>query len=124
MQKSDIKNGMHVITNSGREYLIISNVEANEQTFLANTIMVRLDGEGWLPLDKYNDDLCYRFNDNDDDAYYDIKEVYVSNFYVNILSSVHDAKNSFTKVWERPITRKMTKAEIEAELGYKIEIID
>lgn len=124
MKKSDIKNGMHVITNSGKEYLIISNVEATEQAFLANTIMVRLDGEGWLSFDGYNDNLRYRFNDNDNDDTYDIKAVYVPKFYVDIFASVHNTnRDGFTKLWERPNPIAMTKAEIEAELGYEIEII-
>ena len=124
MKKSEIKNGMHVITNKGKEYIVINNVEATEQIFLANTIMVRLDGEGWLPLDNYDDNLRYRLSGDDNDDAYDIKEVYVPKFYVDIFASIHNAnRDGFIKVWERPSAKKMTKAEIEAKLGYEIEII-
>lgn len=135
MKKSDIKNGMHVITSNGNEYVIISGVEAHEQINegnTANTIMVQLNGSGWMPFDDYDDDLRYHDpegNEDDDylDKYYDIKEVYVPQYYSWILTSVYDKSffisNKFSKVWERP-RKKMTKAEIEKELGYGIEIVD
>jgi hypothetical protein len=128
MQKSDIKNGMHVITNNGDEYIIISGIEAYEQTVnTANIIMVQLDG-GWMAFDDYDNDLHYHDPEGDDDEcpdkLYDIKTVYAPRYYSWTLSSVHKNPTDFAKVWERPIAKKMTKAEIEKELGYEIEIID
>lgn len=130
MKKSDIKNGMHVITNDGTEYVIISDIEAFEQNLnTAKTIMVQLNGNGWMPFDEYDDDLHYHDPDGDEyneDRFYDIKTVYAPRYYVNTLLSVHNVNNmrGFTKVWERPIVKKMTKADIEKELGYEIEIVD
>lgn len=118
MKKSDIKNGMHVITKNGIEYIVMSNVEANDQIVTPNTIMVRVNDYGWLSLDSYSDDLRH---ENDD--VYDIETVYAPRYYREVLSSVHDNIN-FIKVWERPIPKSMTKEEIEAELGYEIEIVD
>jgi hypothetical protein len=127
MKKSDIKNGMHVITNDGTEYIIISGIEAYEQKVnTANIIMVQLDG-GWMALDDYDDDLHYHDPEGDEyneDKLYDIKTVYAPRYYSWALSSIYKNPTDFAKVWERPITKKMTKAEIEKELGYEIEIID
>ena len=130
MKKSDIKNGMHVITNNGNEYIIISGIEADkqiEETNTANIIMVQLDGNGWMPFDDYDDDLCYHDPEDDEsdyDKYYDIKTVYAPRFYAWTLISINEySKDKFTKVWERP-RKKMTKAEIEKELGYEIEIVE
>lgn len=128
MKKSDIKNGMHVITNDGTEYVVISEVEASEQNIeTAATIMVQFNGQGWMPFDEYDDDLRYHDPDGDEyneDEYYDIKTVYAPRYYSYTLSPVSSGIFDFTKVWERPMVKKMTKADIEKELGYEIEIID
>lgn len=128
MKKSDIKNGMHVITNNGTEYIIISGVEASEQNVnTAKTIMAQFNGNGWMPFDEYDDDLHYHDPDGDEyneDKLYDIKTVYTPRYYSYTLKSVLSNISDFTKIWERPIAKKMTKAEIESELGYEIEIID
>ena len=89
MKKSEIKNGMHVITNNGNEYIIISGIEAYKQiedTNTANIVMVQLDGSGWMPFDDYDDDLCYHDPEGDEDdwdidRYYDIKAVYTTQYY-------------------------------------------
>lgn len=122
MKKSDIKNGMHVITMSGEEYVIINNVQAREQirrNNTANVVMVSVGYHGWMNFDEYDDDLRHR---NDEE--YDIKEVYEPRFYSYTLSPIREDREMFNKVWERLIPKKMTKAEIEAELGYKIEIVE
>jgi hypothetical protein len=136
MNKSDIKNGMHVITNNGEEYVIIRGVEAQGQIKddnTSDTIMVQLNGNGWMPFDEYDNDLCYHDPDNDDyddydddDRCYDIKAVYAPLYYAWTFSSVYKKvfADKFTKLWERSAIKKMTKAEIETELGYEIEIVD
>lgn len=128
MKKSDIKNGMHVITNDGTEYVIISGIEASEQNVnTAKTVMVQFNGNGWMSFDEYDDNLRYHDPDGDEydeDKLYDIKTVYTPRYYSYTLSSVHNNIFDFYKVWERPIAKKMTKAEIEAELGYEIEIVE
>lgn len=55
MKKSDIKNGMHIITNDNIEYVVISGVKAQEQTEIHDTIMVQLNKDGWMPLDDYEE---------------------------------------------------------------------
>ena len=130
MNKSDIKNGMHVITKDGTEYVIMSNIYAPKQIDDGNTakvVMLCLNG-GWINFDKYSDDLCFHdtvYEAEDDDCMYDIDEVYVPNYYCWTLESALESKNKndFTKLWKRGVP-KMTKEEIEAILGYEIEIID
>ena len=130
MKKSDIKNGMHVITKDGNEYVIMNDIYAPKQiedNNTANVIMLGIDG-GWMNFDQYNDDLCFRDIEGeveDDDFQYDIEEVYVPKYYARTLESVlkEKNKNCFTRLWKRGV-QKMTKAEIEAILGYEIEIVD
>lgn len=130
MKKSDIRNGMHVITKSGEEYIIMSDVYAPTQIDNHNTakvVMLGLCGRGgWMNFDHYDDDLCFRdIVAEDDDYLYDINEVYTPNCYCWALESALEIqnKNHFTRLWKRG-AKKMTKAEIEAELGYEIEIVE
>ena len=125
MQKSDIKNGMHVITNNGEEYVILSDVYASSQVNSHNTahvIMAHINGEGWMNFDKYTNDL--RCDNGDFD--YEIQAVFEPRYYSATLMSVRNVESDyyFTKLWERPTAKKMTKVEIEKELGYEIEIVD
>ena len=130
MKKSDIKNGMHVITKDGSEYIIMSDIYASKQIEDGNTakvVMLGIDG-GWMNFDQYDDDLCFRDTIDeveDDDFLYNIDEVYVPKYYAWTLESVLEErnKNDFTRLWKRGV-RKMTKAEIENLVGYKIEIVD
>lgn len=133
MKKSDIKNGMHVITNDGTEYVVISGVEAQGQIDNHNTadiVMVQVSGNGWMPFDEYDDDLHYHDpegdEDDDDDDIYDIKIVYAPRYYSCVLSSIYKSPHRFIKMWERSVSivKKMTKADIEKELGYEIEIVN
>lgn len=130
MKKSEIKNGMHVITKDGSEYVIISDVYAPCQIDNGNTAKVAMLGlkGGWMNLDQYDEEsLCFRDKPSEieeDDWQYDIEEVYAPKYYTYTFESVQSKdKHDFTRLWKRGV-KKMTKAEIEAELGYEIEIID
>lgn len=130
MKKSEIKNGMHVITKDGSEYIIMSDIYAPKQIEDNNTakvVMLGIDG-GWMNFDQYDDDLCFRDTIDevdDDDFLYDIAEVYAPKFYAWTFESVLEErnKNDFIRLWKRGV-KKMTKAEIEEALGYEIEIVD
>ena len=130
MKKSDIKNGMHVITKYGDEYIIMNDIYAPKQIEDNNTAKVVMLGIdcGWMNFDQYDDDLCFRDTVDevdDDDFQYDIDEVYVPKYYAWTLESVlkEKNKNDFIRLWKRGV-KKMTKAEIEEELGYEIEIVE
>jgi hypothetical protein len=125
MKKSDIKNGMHLITDSGDEYIVVGDVYAPKQDTQSKTVLVSLS-HGWMSLEDYDDNLrCC----DDDGSYvdygsFDVKEVYAPKFYKDMFDSVKYNKDEFIKLWERHIAKKMTKAEIEEELGYEIEIVE
>lgn len=120
MKISDYKIGTHFITREGVEYVLMPNVQRYSND---NFSLSRLNDDGWLGANDYDDD--YRMIDEDDDfCQYDIAKI-VQPMYNNcILLPYEYHKDIFKIVWERPEARKMTKAEIEAELGYVIEIVD
>lgn len=126
MKKSDVKSGMRVVMNNGHEYVILNDVCCSCQTDAKGKfVMIRLsnpsgwmDFDGWMDFEDYDDNLCY-FGKRDSN--YTIKEVYQPHFYKDILKSAIESYY-FDKIWERPKV-KLTKAEIEEALGYKIEII-
>jgi hypothetical protein len=130
MNKSDIKNGMHVITKDGSEYVVISDVYAPCQIADENTAKVAMLGlhGGWMNLDQYDEEsLCFRDKPSyikEDDWQYDIEEVYAPKYYSYTFESVKSkTKNDFIRLWKRGV-KKITKEEIEAILGYEIEIVD
>lgn len=125
MKKSDIKNGMHVITNDGTEYVILSDIYASSQVnnnTTAHVIMANINDNEWVNFDTYTHDLRCGTNN----PKYEIQAVFEPRYYKATLMSVRDDEDNyyFTKLWERPTKKKMTKSEIEKELGYEIEIVD
>lgn len=123
IKKSDVTNGMHVILNNDEEYVVIDKIIASEQLECGNTsevVLAQINGDGWMNFDNYDED--FREKDYDDENEYDIKEIYSPLFYMSVLKPIKNRKEHFVKVWERP--KRMTKEEIEAELGYEIEIVD
>lgn len=106
---SDLKTGLVV------EY---SN---DEKALVVNNRLLSL--VGYNLLESYNDDLTCCSNPN-----YNIDRVYSLN--ANELYSLEDllCPDTSDLIWEReditPKPQKMTKAEIEAQLGYEIEIVE
>ena len=125
MKKSDIKNGMHVITKGGEEYVVVSDVYAPCQIDNGNTAKVAMLGlnGGWMNLDQYGEECDKPSDIEEDDWQYDIEEVYAPKYYTYTFESVKQFKHDFTRLWKRGV-KTMTKAEIEAELGYEIEIVE
>ena len=81
-----------------------------------------LSVDGYNSLESYNEDLtCVN-------PHYTINRIYTIN--LNEVYSFKDflSSDSLELLWERkePVSqlRKMTKAEIEAQLGYEIEITE
>ena len=60
MKKSDLKTGMVVLTRSLKDYLVLRNTEFDDVCDLL------WRPEGWLPLDRYTDDLLYNSACSDD----------------------------------------------------------
>ena len=122
MKKSELTNGMHVITNNNEEFIVMSNIVADKQIAdgnIATTLLIRIDNGGWLNLNSYDENLT----ELDGDWDFGIKAIYKPLYYYDVLFSVFDDyhNTNFVQVYGR---RNMTQAEIEKELGYEINIIE
>lgn len=85
----------------------------------------------WFRIKDYSNNLTCNFDDR-----YDIVKVFRVKHPYDIVAhegfmEEYDIKNpsksdddELQLVWERPIAKKMSKADIEAALGYKIEIVE
>jgi len=100
--KSDLKDGMVVECSNGKRKVLINGAFRGTHCYTA--------------VSAYTDTLECRYNEST------INKVYTSKALS--LSSYFDDKN-LTLIWERPKepVKKMTVAEIEKELGYKVEIV-
>lgn len=96
MDKTMLKNGMHVITRNGKEYVIMSDIEANMQIHTNEIVGLNIRKEGFIRVDNYNDDLTLGSNHD-----YDIMFVYEPHFYKYILSSILSDRDNFDLIWER-----------------------
>ena len=120
MTKSELKNGMIVTTREGKEYLFLKDFVLNDTYIMSSCdegILVNGQIPSWNMMKNYNDDLTnIQYNE------LDIVKVEIVN-HPHDLMNIMDEKWYRTLVWERKELRKMTVAEIEAILGYKIEIV-
>ena len=101
---SDLKNQMVVEVRDGSKYIVVDNY--------------LLSYNSYLDISGYNENLCRKRNSccsKDFDIMVVFKPVYSLNFEnINIDTNI---------IWQRLEPKKMTKTEIEKELGYEIEII-
>ena len=94
MNKAILKNGMHVITRNGNEYVIMSDVKANKQKHITNEMIgLNVKMEGYINIDTYNDDLTKDSNHD-----YDIQIIFTPHYYRDVLSSVRAGRNNFDLV--------------------------
>ena len=89
MNKAILKNGMHVITRNGNEYIIMSDAKAISQLHTSEMIGLNIHG-GYIQIDSYNDNLTKDSNHD-----YDIQIIYEPHFYKDILLSVRAGGNNF-----------------------------
>lgn len=116
--KADLKVGYVVKLRNGVLYMVM--VDDDERLVLIS------EGRGWLRLHEYNDDLT---DSNTTSLFgipacekYDIMEVYGYSRLTSEAMSVNT--NNRSLLWkreEKPM--RMTLAEIEAALGFKIAIV-
>lgn len=111
MTLDDLKTGMIITTKSGLEYLVLRN----DKDFVA----VRKGG--WISLKDYSSDLTYH-TVWDDDHGWDIVKVECFDRWARILDFENNPKDKGV-LWNEPDKVKLTLAEIESRLGYKIEIV-
>lgn len=109
--KLDLLCGDVVVTRNGNKYIFFKNYAGKGDTL----VNIR---EGWMDLESYEDDLRNICLDS-----FDIMEVYRPQLRI----AFYPARDSFEYyecVFKREDRKKMTVEDIEAALGYKIEVID
>lgn len=76
MKKSELKNGMIVELRNGGKYIVIKDfTEKSCRDYGYNDILLEINGDGFMPLDTYKDDLL-RPNRDRIAINYDIMKVY------------------------------------------------
>jgi hypothetical protein len=112
MTKSKLKTGMVVTLRDGNKHQVyinaVTSLSPDGHNFLTNGCI-------WHDLESYNEDLTNIF-----DKKWDIVMVQYVDRTVMVYSGMNNANEV---VWKREEPKKMTVAEIEAILGYKVEIV-
>lgn len=112
MTKSELKTGMIVTLRNGNKKQVYIDVVTNN---LQNANVIT-DGNTWSDLYHYNEDLTYKGSRE-----LDIVKVAYVGFVIGLHAGVESPVGN--TIWERKEPKKMTVAEIETILGYKIEIV-
>ena len=120
MTKSELKTGMVVTYRDGREAMVFKDCADNNfpNIFKKEASMLISEEATWLDLRFINEDLLYTsgcVNDLDIIMVECVRRP-------SLLWQHYDPKN-YTVIWERNPPKKMTVAEIEAILGYRVEIV-
>ena len=112
MTLDDLKSGMIVTTRNGFSYLVIRN----------DSDFVGIRSGGWIDISRdFNAD--FKYNDPINDKHtWDIVKVESFDSLSNMINFEHNTKYK-SVLWEEPPKVKLTIAEIENRLGYKIEIV-
>lgn len=112
MTKSDLRNGMRVVTRNGKTYTVFKDFYSQCKLM---DVLVSHCGT-WMDLNTFNEDLTNQFFEA-----HDIMEVkIVYHPYETFQQKCNDEKT----IWTREKRKKLTISEIEQILGFKVEIID
>ena len=118
MTLNDLKTGMIVTWRDGRKCIVLRDTPEFGKLFdTYRNLLVNCYGKGWTTLSHYNDDFTNKFAD-----FYDIVKVEVPDHPYDCFDYRRNTFNSKV-IWEDKTAVKMTVAEIEKKLGYKIEIV-
>jgi hypothetical protein len=118
MTKSELKTGMVVTRRDGMKLTVYRNCGCSFGHTIHNDVIVNGYSENWHPLDNYTEDLL----NNKGYPEYDIVKVELVHHPYDYNRYPFNAERVKT-LWERKDVKKMTVAEIESILGYKVEII-
>lgn len=120
MTKSELKTGMVVTYRDGRKAMVFKDcADNNFPTLFKKEANVLISEEAtWLDLHYINEDLLYSNRDSDS------LDIIMVEAAINpfILWRPYNP-NDYTVIWKRNPPKKMTVAEIEAVLGYRVEIV-
>ncbi len=112
MTKSELKTGMVVTMRSGKKMHVY--IDAVTETCGGCNIIT--NGDTWSDLCYYNEDLTYQGAKQQDIVKVELVATKMD------LNANHGCKIGET-IWVREEPKQMTVAEIEAILGYKVEIV-
>ena len=119
MTKSELKTGMIVTRRDGKKLTVYRNCACSFGHTIHNDVFVDASDETWHPMDNYSEDLI----NNKGYPEYDIVKVETVRHPYDYNKYPFDAKIGDI-LWVRTEPKKkMTVAEIESILGYKVEII-
>lgn len=117
MTLNDLKTGMIVTWRNGKKATVLRDTVGFTNMFQGMNFLVTCSGDGWVRLANYNNDFTNRTLNT-----YDIVKVEVPYHPCDCFDYERDNFNSKV-IWEEETAVKMTVAEIEKKLGYKIEIV-
>lgn len=118
MTKSELKTGMIVTRRDGKKLTVYRNCACSFTHPSHNDVFVDASISSWSPFEHYTEDLISTHGYKE----FDIVKVELAHHPYDF-----NKYPSFAKVdeiiWSRDEPHKMTVAEIESILGYKVEII-
>lgn len=115
--KNDLKTGMLVVLENGMEYTVmLGSVSVHHKH---GDIIVHKTAPSWHRLSNFNQDLSQVSTDC---CMYSIVAVYLPSYHIDVMNNYDTNKRKLLWEREKPKT-KLTVEEIEAKLGYKVEII-
>lgn len=110
MNKTDLKTGMIVTLRNGNKRVVVKDTPFGDG-------ITNFNGKNiWKRLDAYTNDL----RDVDGDTQYDVMKVEVPSTKCKMLTDF----TALDTVWTRPAdVRRMTMAEVMAQLGFAVQIV-
>lgn len=129
MTLDDLKTGMIVTMRNGSKYTVLRDIDVPFQNNKDLFIYVNFNqskcfeyidddlGRGYMRFDTYESNLKHVSN-----SQWDIVKVERSSHPYGFMDLTYD-RGSRTIIWTEPTAVKLTVAEIEARLGYKVEIV-
>ena len=109
MTKSDLRTGMVVTCHNGYKYTVYLDTCIGES--------VLTNGCGWVNLNEYDEELKNKLNEN----FNIVKVEELTNLFCLTVPTNEIIQYNLSTIWT--CSKQMTVAEIEAILGYKVEII-
>ena len=115
MTRSDLRTGVVVTFRNGLK----ANVYKEFYNGNGNKDAALTDGNTCICLDGYTKDLTCSWNNA-----YDIVEIEYPLSVISLCKNPNGSNLATGSIWKRETPKRMTLAEIEAELGYKVEIVE
>lgn len=119
MTKSELKTGMIVTRRDGKKLTVYKDCVCAFENEIHKNVLVDASRACWHPLDYFSEDLRNLKGYSE----FDIVKVEIVHHPYDFNEYPNKAKVDYV-AWERSEpAKKMTVAEIEAILGYKVEIV-